>query len=407
MVFLWASPYCAKQVFSRKLNILIYHPTSLTFLGGGEKWILQMCPRLKEFGHKIIVITTQRNEKHVHARYGDILKRIDGAFEWFDLPVVRLPPQGAMISLRVWVTMFSLARWSDIIYFDFLPPSNELLMMLLKKSFPNKPIICNLRGSIFTDKRLRDAYMNTIGRIASRFCDAFHVRNRFSAKCLKKWAVKKIYLIPNGVNTRKFKFNRKKRSSKEFNVLFVGSLSHVKGAPILFKTIKHIFKDDQGIRFIFVGAGPLEKHLTKLVKECKNVEYLGFIREGLVDIYNSADLLVMPSRREQFPYVAIEAQACGLPVVASRIPGITDIVIDQVTGFLVRPGSYSSLVSGIKRCYFLWKNDQNMYSRMCSAAQRNVIEKFDLNHIAIRMNSMFLDVHNDAKENPKRDRIFD
>jgi len=71
-------------------------------------------------------------------------------------------------------------------------------------------------------------------------------------------------------------------------------------------------------------------------------------QEALPDALNAADLLVLPSVAEQFGQVLVEAMACGLPVVATRVGGVPELV-DERTGLLVKPGSAEALRAGIER----------------------------------------------------------
>jgi glycosyltransferase involved in cell wall biosynthesis len=80
------------------------------------------------------------------------------------------------------------------------------------------------------------------------------------------------------------------------------------------------------------------------------VEFRGRLcREALRDAYRQADVLVLPSTNaaEAFGLVAAEAQACGVPVIASRLPGVRRVVLHEKTGLLVEPGSAVDLAQAI------------------------------------------------------------
>src|SRR5262249_43938797 len=79
------------------------------------------------------------------------------------------------------------------------------------------------------------------------------------------------------------------------------------------------------------------------------IRFLGWVsaEEVKAQLYNAADCLVLPSRREGFPTVVGEAMACGTPVLASRVGGVAELVVPGVTGWLVEPGDDAALAAGL------------------------------------------------------------
>jgi glycosyltransferase involved in cell wall biosynthesis len=104
-----------------------------------------------------------------------------------------------------------------------------------------------------------------------------------------------------------------------------------------------------------------------------------------------ADLLVVPSvpttsgRREGLPVVIMEAMAAGLPVVASELSGIPEVVEDEVTGLLVPPRDVEALARAIERI----ATDAALRERLAGAARRLVAERYDLDVVSARLIAMF------------------
>jgi glycosyltransferase involved in cell wall biosynthesis len=116
------------------------------------------------------------------------------------------------------------------------------------------------------------------------------------------------------------------------------------------------------------------------------VRFLGAIRpRELGAVYEGAEMLVVPAVSEASPLVAVEAMACGLPVVASRISGLPSLVKDWDTGFLVKPGDVGQLAMAMT---FLW-GDDSLRARMGQNGRHRVLRDFVWAAVARR----YLDVY--------------
>lgn len=169
----------------------------------------------------------------------------------------------------------------------------------------------------------------------------------------------KFVVINNGVNPKYYYKDYKLRAKmriqynlkKDFVLLFVGSLIMKKGLQNIIEILPEIIKKNKNLRLFVVGSGNYRSNLELLVKKNnleKNVVFIGKINsKKMVNYYNLADLLVMPSLFiETFPYTILEAMSCGLPVFASNIGGIPEI-IDNNTGFLVDVNNKKQLINDL------------------------------------------------------------
>lgn len=151
----------------------------------------------------------------------------------------------------------------------------------------------------------------------------------------------KIIYIKNGYNSQDFyekNLNREEvlerfsiNGKYEKIVLFVGRVSKMKGLDTLFKAAKIYEKDN--ILTLIAGDGEYRSELENLKQNLclKNIVFLGSKNhKDLNDLYNIADVLVLPSRKEALPLVAIEALACGTPAVVTNQFGMADIIIKDV-----------------------------------------------------------------------------
>ena len=136
-------------------------------------------------------------------------------------------------------------------------------------------------------------------------------------------------------------------------VLFVGAMHPRKGADVLARAIPLL--RDLPARFIFAGpSGPLEPEVRSIISGSgadERVEFRGQLSsEELPRVLAEAEIFVFPTvwGTEGFGMVAAEAMACGVPVVASRIAAIPEVVLDEETGLLVEPGDPADLASKLR-----------------------------------------------------------
>ena len=132
-------------------------------------------------------------------------------------------------------------------------------------------------------------------------------------------------------------------------VLFAGKLARVKGVDVLLEAVSRYETEDPANVTLIVGDGDVRAELEAQAKALglKNVRFLGnVLQPALCRLYNVADVSVVPSRSEGFGLVAVEAMACGVPVVASDVGGLPGIVNDAV-GALVLPEDPDSLSDAI------------------------------------------------------------
>lgn len=132
-------------------------------------------------------------------------------------------------------------------------------------------------------------------------------------------------------------------------LLCVGRLTAQKNYPLLLDALGRLLDLDWvcGI----VGEGEERERIALRIRSAglsERVRLVGRSTE-VVGLMRSSDLFVMSSAWEGFPYVVVEALACGLPIVATNVGGVRDGVIDGVTGYLVSPGSAEELADGIRR----------------------------------------------------------
>ncbi|MGI0079596.1 MAG: glycosyltransferase family 4 protein [Nitrososphaerales archaeon] len=200
----------------------------------------------------------------------------------------------------------------------------------------------------------------------------------------------KIWVIPNGINPTKYSDSHPNRSEVRAKygigpsdklILFVGRLTHQKGCEFLIRAIPSVAKFHNS-RLIVVGDGYMRGELEReagRTGEGWRTQFTGFIPDSEVrDLMLSSDLMAIPSIYEPFGVVALEAMAAGLPVVASDVDGLAEIVKHEENGILVYPRDPSSISWGISR---LISDPQNA-RRLVGNAKRDVQIKYTWDAVA-------------------------
>lgn len=161
-------------------------------------------------------------------------------------------------------------------------------------------------------------------------------------------------------------------------LLFVGRLTRDKGIADLMAAFDRLCPDFPNLHLMLVG--PTEDEFDALLHDNTRVHRVGYTK-AVEEYMAAADVLCLPSYREGFGLVLIEAGAVGLPVVASRIYGITDAVVDGETGLLHQPGNVAELVAKLE----ILIKDASLRRALGAAGQVRASEKFSVELVSAEM----------------------
>ncbi|MBN1255245.1 MAG: glycosyltransferase family 4 protein [Deltaproteobacteria bacterium] len=280
----------------------------------------------------------------------------------------------------------------DLVYVNDLF-ANQFSLPAAKLS--RVPILCHVRVPI-TRKHLITNCINFSDMIV---CTSKSVSNVFPRRFKKKSKMKVIY---SGVDIEKFDFkkgsffrNAFNLDTKDFVVAVVGSIEPRKGQDYFIRSAPDILKKINNVKFIIAGKTVAENKLYAskllcLVDDLKlqnNVIFTGFIK-NIPDLMNSIDLLVLPSLEEAFGRVLIEAMATRKPIVATKVDGILEAVIDKQTGILVPPKDPGALAEAI---VYLLKNPV-IAKKMGEEGRKRVERFFRIEETSKEINDILLEL---------------
>ena len=171
-------------------------------------------------------------------------------------------------------------------------------------------------------------------------------------------------------------------SSKPPVVGCVANFNWRKDHEILLQAFRAVAREIPGVRLKLVGAGPLEVDLRERVGTFDvrdQVDFLGS-RSDVPDLLREFDVLVLPSRTEGFGRVLLEAMAAEVPVVATAVGGIPEVITNDLTGILVRPESPEAMAGAVLHIL----REPGEARRLGTNARRDVADRFSIDSVVAR-----------------------
>ena len=201
----------------------------------------------------------------------------------------------------------------------------------------------------------------------------------------------RVEVVPVGIDPSEFKpageeiLSEKVGTRGEQVILTVARLHPNKGLTYLLQAMPRVVEEHPSSRLVVIGRGLLEDEMQGLIRRLNIENHVALLTEPIPNeemskIYPGCDLFVLPSVKEPFGRVILEAMACGKPVVATKVGGLIDIVEDGRTGFLVDAANPDQLAAQI--CGLL--SDRKKIRDFGRGARRRVLERFDWKKIVKR-----------------------
>ena len=199
----------------------------------------------------------------------------------------------------------------------------------------------------------------------------------------------KLRVVRCGVDVEAFAPGDGEQRDGPLEVLTVGRVDPVKGQPLLVEAIAELRRRGVDARLTFVGDGPGLAELGELAARTgvdDRVAFPGAVgQDEIRAFYRRADVFALPSFAEGLPVVLVEAMACGVPVVASRITGIPELVDDGVSGLLVTPGRGDELADALAAL----AADPARRAQMGRAGRAKVVADFDIERTTGQLRDVF------------------
>jgi len=240
------------------------------------------------------------------------------------------------------------------------------------------------RGWLLPEKVMRSHFFATISDFNKRYL----IND-------KKVDANKLRIIRCGVDTRVFNCHQRPINSSPLTIGVIGRLVQKKGIDTLIDAMNGLSTATTDFKLIIAGSGPLEAALKFQVDHYQlnsNVTFMGALAHGdVAEFISSLDLFVLPCKKDKngdmdgIPVVLMEAMMSGVPVISSRLSGIPELIINDVTGLLVEPDNVEQLVQAIIKL----TQNKAIQQSLTNEAKIKVEQEFSLLVNAQRLNVLF------------------
>lgn len=337
------------------MNIGMVSPYSWDYPGGVNRHVEQLSRCLRTRGHRVTVIAPG-------GRSGDGFLSVGGSFALSSNRSVAHISFGPKVAARV--KRFLSETPFDLLHLhEPLIPSVSMLALLFSRS-ANLATFHAAREGGSMGYRLAGPLLKPLaGKLQLRA-----VVSPAALDLVSRYFSGEYRILPNGVDTDVFSPRGPvldDLDEKAFHLVFVGRAEPRKGLDVLLEALPLIRERHPEVRLLVVGV-------EKNTREMEGVDWMGRLPDELIPAaYRSARIMVSPALGwESFGIVLIEAMACGLPVVASDIPGYRSVIEDGVQGVLTPPGDAGTLAGAV--CKLI--DDQSRMKNMAEAALQKAAE---------------------------------
>lgn len=344
------------------MKVALCHHYSITFQGGGERFLVEVANQLVRAGHEAVIYALPFARRSIN------VDRILQGVEYHESLVHRI-------------------HGVDVAYFVYAPFVHNLFL----GSFPR---IGALHAFVFLDELQHDE-VRTMSHVKfikefgfSRFLsnlyfdrfskreltgfDAIHVINR-EARALVENGQKQVYYVPNWVDTTRFQKVREK--GRRFSVLFVGR--RTKGFSMFVEIADLLSKEE--IDFLAIGPD---------LENAWNVKNLGFITDTkeLIELYSKVHALVYTSKTDVFPLTLLEAAACQIPIISLPTRAIRGL--DLPLFYATSAEEFARVILDLKN---VWQAREEDYARLAEGMRKEAM-RYDLGNVFPKFLGMLKEV---------------
>lgn len=320
-----------------------------------------------------------------------------------NVPISRSP--FSLSNIESFKKLCRIVKDNNIEYIHCNTPVGGLLGRLAGKKCKVKKIIYQAHGFHFYKGSPKKNWLiyYPIERWLAHYTDILITINsedyELSKTKFKLYNGGKVYYIPGvGIDLTQYelpdnvrKIKRTELGLKETDIALIsaGELNENKNNQIIIQALSEL--KNNNIHYIICGVGPKYSELKKIVSDNNLDDFVHFLgyRNDIKELYKACDIFVMPSFREGLSRSMMEAMACGLPCIASKIRGNVDLIKNGKGGYLLSPND----VNGFAESMMALSNDELLRKQMGSY-NLDVIKKYDIEVVKKEIEEIYREVLN-------------
>lgn len=382
-------PLCVPNKLSGRGEKVIAKQLSLAFLttglayGGAETQLVRLARQLSTRGWVVRIVSMLPPQAYLDELVAS------------GIPVVSLGMRRGVPDPRALVRLANiLKRERPLVLTTFMYHAN-ILGRVGGRLSGVPVVISSIRNENFGGP-MRDRIM----RLTDCLADITTINSQFAGNEVVRRGVVppgKLRVIPNGIDTSQFTWSPTLRArvrgaegvdSSTFLWLAVGRLEEQKDYPNLLVAFSRVLKHRPDGLLHVVGQGQLRESLEATVRRLglgKRVRFLG-LRTDIPALLAAADALVLSSAWEGMPNVVMEAMAAGKPVVATRVGGVPELIVDGKNGFMVPPKDPEALAGAMLRLMDLPEETREL---MGQAGRKHVVAQYSLDRVVEQWEALF------------------
>ena len=382
------------MVTSAARQTILYAITSLD-MGGEERHLLELARYMRDGGHSVRVCCLRGR--------GVIGQRLEE--EGFPVVYFNEPefPNARVLLKSAWQIAGLIREHSVDLVHSFLVRANVEVRLAAKLARARCAIV-NSEACINLRKSRTAIWLD---RSTFRWCDVVLANSRAVAGVLSRREgvpAAKIKVVYQGIDIARFKnagrsTHAAASTPRDIVIGYVGRLHPEKGPGYLIEAAALMSKTTRRFRLVMVGDGPEASRLRRMVDAhglCDCVEFAG-VQADIVSYMRSFDILAIPSLEEGLPTVAMEALACGVPIVASAVGGTPEVVQHGQTGLLVPAEVATSLADALLSLI----TNESLRRRIAQNVPRVAEQKFQATRMLAQTARVYEDVLQSALERPR------
>ena len=324
-------------------------------IAGAELGTHFMAAHMAKQGHEVHVVITRPSEKRRAEE-----KRSGYTIHWLSY----LNLKGFRFFSEIKAGLKKIKSLNpDIVHGNCLLPGGYIAAKYASQSSAKSVVLCY--GYDVSDMGFLQSYF---GKYAILNCTRTMAASKYTGTKVKRWVPSiNPQIFYAGYDDHAFPLLPKVEIKETIQLLFIGRLIPEKGFDLLISILEKL---NENYLLTVIGSGELESNYKNEIENKKlvhRVEFLGNVKNTEIsDIMNQAHALILPSRREPFGVVCIEAIASGLPVVCSNAMGLPEAVCDGENGFVLEDFEVNTWVCAIKKVC----SDKKVRDRIYAHAQK-------------------------------------